>query len=109
MDVRHVTGEGRMKIDKLQPGQIVYDVGRVKMGNTTISTVAVWNVRIVSVDVDAGTVVASWNSNPERKYYGREIRRWRAKRPVLVRSGLGYRLAKRGEVAAKHSDSVETE
>lgn len=53
-----------MKIEKLHPTMVVYDVGRHKMGNTTISTVCVWSVLIVSVDVEARTVVASWNSNP---------------------------------------------
>ena len=38
-----------MLIEKLQPGQTVWNVRRQKMGNTTISTVAIFPVRIVEV------------------------------------------------------------
>lgn len=88
-----------MRIEKLQPGMVVYDVGHRKMGNTTIPTVCVWSVLIVSVDVEERTVVASWNSNPAKPYREGIWSKWRAKRPQLVRMTLGnYRLARRGEV-----------
>lgn len=87
-----------MKIDKLQPGMIVYDVGRRRMGNTTRSTVGVWRVQIVSVDVDARVVVASWNGNRQRPYGERTWSKWRLEAPHLVPMAMGgYRLARRGE------------
>jgi hypothetical protein len=89
-----------MNINKLTPGMTVYDVGRVKMGNTTMRTIAVWHVRIISVDLASGTVVACWNSNPERKYRERQWKKWRAKEPVLIPVGWGKRLATREELAA---------
>lgn len=89
-----------MKIEKLQPGAMVYDVHSQRMGNTTLRSVGVWPVQIVSVDVEARTVMAKWNGNPERKFSERQWSKWRAKKPALVKTGLGaYRLAKRGEVA----------
>ena len=92
-----------MKIEKLQPGMVVYDVGRHKMGNTTISTVSVWSVRIVSVDAEARTVVASWNSNPAKTYREGVWSKWRAKRPQLVRMAFGnQRLARRGEATPNY-------
>lgn len=88
-----------MKIEKLQPGMTVYDVGRNKMGNTTLSTVRVWRVHIVSVDVEARKVVASWNSNQSKIYTEQTWSKWRAKRPQLVTMPLGNRrIARRGEV-----------
>lgn len=88
-----------MKFEKLQPGMTVYDVGRHRMGNTTMSTVAVWDVYVVSVDADARTCVARWNSNSPDVYGERSIKRWRARKPVTVRSGMGsVRLATREEL-----------
>ena len=87
-----------MKIEKLQPGMVVYDVGRTKMGNTTMSTVSVWSVRIVSIDVEARTVVASWNNNQNETFRERAWSKWRLKQPQLVTMALGnQRLARRGE------------
>lgn len=88
-----------MKLEKLQPGMTVYDVGRHKMGNTTVSTVSVWSVLIVRVDAETRTVVASWNSNKAQSYGEHTWSKWRVRRPLLVRCVLGnYRLALRGEV-----------
>lgn len=86
-----------MKIEKLSPGMTVYSVGRHKMGNTTISTVAVWPVEIIEVDVEQGTVIASWNCNAARKFYKPEWSKWRLKKPKLVQGPFGsHRLARRG-------------
>ena len=41
-----------MKFEKIKPGMFVYDVGRQRLGNTTLSTVVVWGVNIVSVDAE---------------------------------------------------------
>lgn len=90
-----------MKFEKLTPGMIVYSVGKTKMGNTTLSTVSVWRVQIVSVDTENRTVMASWNSNPVRKFYERDVAKWREKEPVLIRSAFGSaRLATREEIKA---------
>jgi len=89
-----------MKISSLKPGMTVYDVGRHKMGNTTISTVTVWAVRIVSVDIENETAIASWNGNSAKSFRGRVISKWRKNKPVLTRGPLGNaRLATREEKA----------
>lgn len=87
-----------MDIKKLQPGMTVYDVGRIKMGNTTMSTVSVWSVRIVSVDLGGERVVASWNGNAPKEFSANSVKRWRAKKPVLIKTGWAYRLATREEL-----------
>lgn len=91
-----------MQIEKLKPGMVVYDVGMYTMGNTKIKSVAIWSVFVQSVDIDAGVVVASWNSNTPKRYYQSSWSKWRIKKPQLVSLGFGrYRLAKRGEVVEK--------
>ena len=90
-----------MKIENLKAGGSVYDVGRRIMGNTTISTVSVWRVRIVSVDVADGVVVAEWNGNPAKRYYQRDWSKWRASEPMLIEGMWGRRrLATREEIKA---------
>ena len=77
-----------MKFEKLKPGMVLFDVGRHKMGNTTISTVSVWQVRVLEVHEDR-SITASWNSNQPKKMREREWSRLRAKRPELVRGACG--------------------
>jgi hypothetical protein len=90
-----------MKFEKLQPGMTVYDVGRHKMGNTTLTTVAVWTVRVLEVDAERRRVVASWNTNAPRTFYERDVAKWREKAPMLVGTVMGgKRLATREEQKA---------
>lgn len=89
-----------MKIESLSIGQIVYEVGRSKMGNTTVSTVGIWHIQIYEVDLQTRTVKASWNSNPVREFRERSWKKWRTKKPALIKSGFGYRLATREELKA---------
>ena len=88
-----------MTFDKLKPGMIVYDVQRYRMGNTTLRSVGVWKVRIISVDVETKTVIASWNHNRPEKYRRRVWEKWRLKEPKLIDTGFcgQQRLARRGE------------
>jgi len=89
-----------MQIDKLAPGMVVFDVGRAKMGNTSRSTVAVWPVQIIAVDLEKRTVQASWNNNPSRTFSEKSWKKWRKDKPLLVALPFGgYRLATREEIA----------
>lgn len=90
-----------MKFEKLKPGMTVYDVGRTRMGNTTLTTISVWGVSIVRVDEQRREVVARWNGNPERTYTERSYKQWRETRPLLIQEGMGRkRLATREEIRA---------
>ena len=86
-----------MKIEKLVQGLTVYDVGRQKMGNTSMTTVCVWRVFIHSVDLEKRIVKASWNNNQVQEYHESTWSKWRLKEPRLVKTGVGHRLARRGE------------
>lgn len=90
-----------MKLENLQPDMTVWDVGRQKMGNTTLSTVCVWSVHIVSIDQERREVIASWNGNRCRRFGERQVKRWRASKPVTVANSMGRRrLATRAELKA---------
>jgi hypothetical protein len=77
-----------MKIEKLQPGMVVYNTVRHRMGNTTLTTLSVYAVKVISVDVEKGTVVASWNHNPPQTFHASSWRKWTARRPELVPTGF---------------------
>lgn len=95
-----------MKFEKLKPGMVVYDVHRHKLGNTTMSTVGVWKIRIVSVDHEAKRVTASWNGNAAKTFYYWEVEKWREKEPLLIRGAFGSaRLATREEQKAARAST----
>lgn len=97
-----------MKFDRLQPGMVVWDVVKRKMGNTIISTTAVFPVKVVSVDPVSESVMASWNGNAPKKFSGRSIGKWRLNKPLLIHGSHGYaRLATREEIAQHKAETNE--
>jgi len=97
-----------MKIESLKPNMRVWDVGRRRMGNTTLSTVCVWPVDVKLVDLEGHKVTASWNGNSYRTFSEHEASRWRLSEPVTVAAGMmgRRRLATRAELKAmKHSSA----
>lgn len=98
-----------MKFDSILAGNVYYTVSRQKMGNTTMSTIAIHRVRVISCDTVKGTVVASWNGNASRTYYERDYSKWRKNEPMLVKSGFGHRLATREEIKAAKSTPASAE
>ena len=84
-------------IQKLQPGQVVYNLVRRAMGNTTMKTTSVYSVRIIEVHEDY--VIASWSGSPTKKYFKREVSKWRTNKPTLRNTFTGsQRLATRTEI-----------
>lgn len=93
-----------MKLEKMTAGMTLYDVHRYKMGNTSMSTVGVWEVYVKEVDVERGFIVASWNGNPPSKIYRGAAEKFRAKKPLLIKQGLGHRLATREEIKQRKGE-----
>lgn len=93
-----------IKFEKLKEGMTLWTVSKHKMGNTTMRTVSVHTVKIISIDEQERSFIYSWNGNrPER---GREwqLKNFKTKEPVLIRSAMGYsRLATREEIKAMKS------
>ena len=64
-----------IKFDKIEPGMILLDIHRDKMGNTTMSEWGLWKVKIISVDHAARTAVISWNHNRPETWGERRLGR----------------------------------
>lgn len=90
-----------MKPGQLQNGMTVYDVQRRKMGNTRISTVAVFPVQVVEV-LD-GAVRIKWNGNTPHTVPISNCKSWRIKKPETIETGLfgQRRLATKKDKAEK--------
>ena len=85
-----------IKFEKIKEGMILYDVHKHKMGNTTMSSVGVWPVRIIELK-DNGAIV-SWNHNEPQHWSRYQLEKLRAKEPELVMNTLGQmRIKRRGE------------
>lgn len=69
-------------LSKLKVGQVVYSIGRRRMGNTTVVREAAFPVRIISIDMEKRCVMASWNHNPPMRFSERHINRWRLTEPA---------------------------
>lgn len=69
-------------INKIKPGQTLYDVRR----NTGIAAFrdkfSVWPVYVDAVNTEEGYIIARWNVvNPARKMYNKSIKGLRVKPP----------------------------
>ncbi len=61
----------------LKVGDVVWDCHRTKMGNTNISKMGSWEVKIVSINTEEESVMASWNHNPPERFGRHAIKKWR--------------------------------
>jgi len=85
-----------VKFEKIAAGDVLYDVHSYRMGNTTLRSVGVWDVRIKALREDGAIV--SWNGNRDEFWPRTKLSKLRAKMPITVDTWLGgKRLAKRGE------------
>lgn len=81
-----------IKISTLKEGDICYDCHREKMGNTMMSRVGVWKIRVISIKTLIGDrieVTYSWNGNTPRTTFGRGGKvNWRRYPPEWLRNGF---------------------
>lgn len=84
-----------IKWETVKAGDRLYDVHSYRMGNTTMRSVGVWDVRIVQVSHDAGWARVSWNGNPEEVWRRGRVEKLRRKKPELERSVSGVARVKR--------------
>ena len=69
-----------MKFENIQPGMVLLDIRRRRMGNTTMREWAYWGVEIVSVDAETRTAMVRWNSNPPRRWGARDLEKLKTKK-----------------------------
>lgn len=84
-----------ISIQNLQAGMTVYDVHRTRMGNTTMKTWGEWPVFIA--EVGDKWVIARWNGNPARKYFGTKFK-WKKNKTIFISFGMSKRPATRQEI-----------
>lgn len=85
-------------LSKLKPGDVLFDAHRYKMGNTTSTTMGIWEVRVI--EVHETHIVASWNGNRAEYMSESTVKKLRVSKPELIKSGWSYRLATRAELKA---------
>lgn len=78
----------KIEFDTLKVGEVLFDVHRQKMGNTTMSQLGWWTVKVVSLHPsdDPKTpwnwhAMCSWNGNAPRLYTRSMLQRLRRKLP----------------------------
>lgn len=87
-----------MKLTSLKPGDLVFNVEKTKMGNTTLKTISIYPVKII--EVHENHVIASWNGNAPKRFGENSVSKWKKKEPVTIVSGFGVRrLATKEEIA----------
>ena len=57
----------------IKPGDVLYQTQRMKMGNTTMTTLRTFTVRIESVDAEKRTAMVRWNGNSPVRYGERQL------------------------------------
>ncbi len=96
-----------MKIDDAKPGMVVYDVHSHQCGNTVLRTLGCWHIEILEIDKGGNKITASWNGNTPQVFYEHSWKKWRVKKPVLVKYGFGqYRLQTREEKKASKANAT---
>lgn len=67
-------------INRIKPGQILYDYHKVRMGNTTMKTEGCWHVKVLEIDLDKNQALCSWNGNPARWYGEKQLSKLKVKK-----------------------------
>jgi hypothetical protein len=88
-----------LTLDKLKPGMTLYDCHRHKLGNTTMTAMGVWHVRVV--EVHETYAMLSWNGNKARPYSGAEVsRKFRLQPPEWVNGKCYFCYVEKGSAHA---------
>ena len=97
-----------MKIEKLKPGMIVYDIRTFYEDDTDTENIIIWDVVIKNIDLKRRTVEASWNGNKNEIFYEYVWYNWKNKRPLLIKTETGaYRKATREEIKREKENIIE--
>lgn len=75
-------------LSRLKQGQILYEVRKVTMGNTRMTTDALYTVKVIDIDLEGGFAVVSWNGNAPTRYYERNLKKLKVKEPVVKSEGM---------------------
>ena len=71
-----------IKFEKLQEGMTIWDVRPNKRSGFCGGKWSTWPVKIISVNNEERTVIASWNCNSPQVMSESRVCRFRAKKPI---------------------------
>ena len=77
-----------MKLTSLKPGDLVFNVTKTKMGNTTLKTISIYPVKII--EVHENHVIASWNGNAPKRFGENVVSKWKKKQPLKIVTGCFF-------------------
>lgn len=63
----------------VKAGDRLFECRHQKMGNTTMSQLACWDVKVV--EVHEHHVIAAWNGNPPKRFGRCSVEKWRRSPP----------------------------
>lgn len=69
------------KLDRIKPGQTLYDVKRNSGIEAFRGKYSVWQVQVLEVNLEDRFIIASWNTNPPRKMSEQSVSKLRTKHP----------------------------
>lgn len=70
-----------IKFELIKAGDVLYDVHREKMGNTNMSRLGCWEVKIESVDPATRSAMVRWNWNQPERWHASQLRKLRRSPP----------------------------
>lgn len=70
-----------IRFESIKANDVLYDVRRTKMGNTTMTRLSCWEVKIVSVDPAKRTAVVRWNWNQPEMWHAHQLAKLRRSPP----------------------------
>lgn len=70
-------------IGRLRVGQVLHDYHKYRMGNTTMSAMGHWQVKVLEIDLPSRRALCSWNGNSPTWYGEKQLGRLKvhAKKP----------------------------
>lgn len=75
------------RLEKIKPGDVLYDVHSYRMGNTTLRSLGLWKVQVI--EVHETYALCSWNGNTPTKFYHCQLSKLKTKKPILVSDAFG--------------------
>jgi len=74
-----------MKLEKLKPGMVIYDV-RKRTGLSYFrggGAYDIWSVYVKEIDLEKREALVSWNSNPPTWVSEKQLSKYRLKKPEV--------------------------
>ena len=68
-------------ISRIKPGDVLWDAHKERMGNTRMTRLGCWPVKVIEVDLENRKALCSWNGNTPEWYRERRLSKLRRSKP----------------------------